>query len=178
MRSHIKVWSSFSKLAWSRSGAPCRASQSAKHLILPKAQEGRKNYPADDFSVGNPRRGFSSAKHLQERNIQIAYVTRKLYDKQKKCRHIKAPMLRIGEPPTRVPHGTIIHRIIFPPLLRFLKHKYFALCEAQQGALLLDHASFEKLDQTFIWLRGYYFGNASNKNFPFLHCLSSAFVLT
>ena len=32
-------------------------------LMLQKTQEGRKNYPVDDFSVGNPRRGFPYAKH-------------------------------------------------------------------------------------------------------------------
>ena len=32
-------------------------------LARHKAQEGRKTYPADDFSVGNPRRGFPYAKH-------------------------------------------------------------------------------------------------------------------
>ena len=76
----------------------------------------------------------------------------------------RAFMLRIGEPPARVPHGKIIHRIIFPPLLRFLKHKYFALCEARQGALLLDYASFEKLDQTFLLLRNAF--TLLNNNLP------------
>ena len=32
-------------------------------LALQKTQEGRKNYPVDDFSVGNPRRGFPYAEH-------------------------------------------------------------------------------------------------------------------
>ena len=54
----------------------------------------------------NPIKGFSCAKH-------------------RKATNRNALMLRIGKPPARVSHGKIIHRMIFPPFLRFAKQKIF-----------------------------------------------------
>ena len=52
----------FQKLTVSRGRASCGTAQSAKSLMLPIARRGEKQ-SGGLFFVGNPRRGFPSAKH-------------------------------------------------------------------------------------------------------------------